>query len=116
MDKLVQSIVDGMRDLKGHRIAVVDMRELEDAPCEYFVICQGDSNIQVGALERSVREYVREHEGVKPFAVDGLDNSLWVAMDYGNIIVHIFMREQRDFYDIEHLWNDAKITELPDEY
>ena len=116
VDKTVQSIIEGMQELKGHRIVVVDMTKLEDAPCQYFVICQGDSNIQVGAIERSVRDYVRQHAGVKPFAVDGLDNSQWVAMDYGHIIVHIFQREQRDFYDIEHLWNDAQLTELPDEY
>lgn len=116
MEIIVQSIVEGMQELKGKRIAVVDLSELADAPCQYFVICQGDSNIQVGALERSVREYVREHQGVKPFAVDGLDNAQWVAMDYGHIIVHIFMRELRDFYDIEHLWEDGKITEIPDEY
>lgn len=116
MDKIVKSIVEGMQELKGHRIAVVDMTKLEDAPCEYFVICQGDSNIQVGSLERSVREYVRTHADAKPFAVDGLDNAQWVAMDYGHIIVHIFQREQRDFYDIEHLWEDAKITEIPEEY
>ena len=111
---IVNAIVEGIQDKKGKRITVVDLTKLQDAPCEYFVICEGDSNTQVNAIADSVKDVVRERVGEKPVAVDGLDNCVWVAMDYMQIIVHIFMRDTRTFYDIEHLWSDANLTDIPD--
>lgn len=111
--KLLAVIVEAMQEKKARKIITVDMTEL-DAPCQYFVICQGDSGQQVQAITESVKNYVRIHAQEKPFAVDGLENSQWVAIDYGPIIVHIFQPEIREFYDIEHLWSDAKTVEIPD--
>lgn len=113
-EQLVSEIVNGIQDKKGKRIAVVNLTALKEAPCGYFVICEGDSNVQVAAIATSVKDHVRDTLKVKPFAADGFENSLWIAIDYGQIIVHVFKREAREFYDIEHLWEDAEITFIPD--
>jgi len=110
---LVQNIVEGIQEKKGKKIMLVNMTKL-DGICRYFVICEGTSNTQIVAIEDSVKDYVREHINEKPFAVDGLNNALWVAMDYGDVMVHIFERETRSFYDLEHLWSDAILTGIPD--
>ena len=111
-EQIVNKIVEGIQERKGKRIVVVDMSDLQEAPCSYFVICEGDSRVHVGAIAQSIKDWVRDEIKVKPYAVDGLENSEWIAMDYGQIIVHVFQREPREFYDIEHLWEDAKLTEI----
>ncbi|MCL2596379.1 MAG: ribosome silencing factor [Paludibacter sp.] len=103
-------IVEGIQELKGKRIVMVDMTELHDAPCSYFVICQGDSNIHVNSITNSVRRWVRDKIHVHSTVIDGLENCRWVAMDYNEIIVHIFQRYEREFYDLENLWTNAKLT------
>lgn len=110
-DELTAALVEGIKNKKGHRIVVVNLESLPEAPCARFVIAEGNSSTQVCAITDEVEDYVRKELGVKPFAVDGLDNAEWVAMDYGSIIVHLFQRAARDFYDIEHLWEDGVITE-----
>lgn len=112
-EKLVKTIIEGIQEKKGKNITVVDMTKLE-AVCRYFVICEGTSNTQILAIEESVKDYVRIHTRTKPFAEDGLNNALWIVMDYGDIMVHIFERETRAFYNLEHLWSDAILTDIPD--
>ena len=111
---LIDKIVEGIQEKKGKGITIVDMEKLGNSICDYFVICQGNSPNQVSAITDSVADTVRENCGKKPYAIDGLRNSQWVAMDYGDILVHVFLPDVRAFYDIEHLWADAKITEIPD--
>lgn len=103
-----------MQEKKGRQIVVADLRKLRDCVCQYFVICTGGSPQQVQTLAQSVGETVREQVGDRPLAVDGMTHANWVAMDYGELIVHILLPEQREFYDIEHLWADADLTSLPD--
>lgn len=112
---LTEAIAEGIRNKKGRNIVLVDMSALESAPCRCFVIAEGNSNTQVAAIADEVEDYVRKTLHEKPFAVVGQDNAEWVAMDYSDVIVHIFQPQTRAFYDIEHLWGDAKITMLPDE-
>ena len=112
-EQIVTKIVEGIQERKGKEIVVVDLTKLNDAPCSYFVICEGDSNVHVNAVGMSVKEYVAEKTKNKPFAVDGFDNCEWVAMDYGHVIVHVFQRHFREFYDLEHLWADARIKRIP---
>ncbi len=110
---LINTIVEGMQENKAKNIAIVDMTKL-DAPCQYFVICDGTSSAHVSAIADTMREYVRDTIKEKPFAYNGYDNAEWIALDYGVAIVHIFNREIREFYDIEHLWDDAEIEWIPD--
>lgn len=105
---LVEKIVEGIQEKKGHDIKVVDLSNIEDTVCRAFVICTGNSPTQVQAITDSIEETVRKAIGQKPTATDGLRHAMWVAMDYTDVIVHIFLPETRDFYDIEHLWADAK--------
>lgn len=113
---LVDQLVQGLQEKKGSQIAVVDLREIDDTICQYFVICTANSPSHASALADSAAEFARLKAGSKPLAVDGLRHALWVAMDYADVMVHIFLREEREFYDLEHLWADASITEFPDEY
>jgi len=113
-EQIVEKIVEGIQERKGKNIVVVNLTKLQEAPCSFFVICEGDSNVHVNAIGMSIKEYVREKINEKPFATDGFENSEWIAMDYGQIIVHVFQRHTRAFYDIEHLWSDAKLTKIKD--
>ena len=111
-EQIVKNIVEGIQERKGKEIVVVDMNRLNEAPCSYFVICEGDSNVHVNAVATSVKEYVQEKMQVKPYATDGFENAEWIAMDYGQIIVHVFQRQIRQYYDIEHLWADAQLQKI----
>lgn len=113
---LLDTIIEAIKDKLGHKIVITDFSKINNVICKYFVICQGNSNIQVDAIAGSVSDATREKLGEKAIGVTGLDNCLWVAIDYGNIMVHIFEPEAREFYDLEHLWEDAKITEIPEEF
>ncbi|MBO7471902.1 MAG: ribosome silencing factor [Bacteroidaceae bacterium] len=112
-NELVEAIIEGLQDKKGRDIVVADLTEIPDAVCRYFVICTGGSPLQVAALAHSVGDTCREKVAAKPIAVSGLHNAVWVAMDYAEVIVHIFVPELRSFYDIEHLWADADLQSIP---
>lgn len=112
--QLVQTIVEGIQEKKGKKIVTVDLSQIESASASHFVICEGQSTTQVAAIADSIREYVRKTTGVKPFGYDGYQNAQWIIIDYGNILAHVFLPEYRNFYKLEQLWNDAKLTEVPD--
>ena len=113
-EELVQKIVEGIQEKKGYKIVVADLTKIGDTICKYFVICQGNSTSHVSAINDSVREYVRENTGIRPIGADGLTNAEWVVMDNADVMVHIFLPEARDYYNLEHLWADAKLTTIPD--
>ena len=110
---LVQKITEGIQEKKGQNIVVADLTEIDDTICDYFVICEGNTPTQVAAITDSIEDYVRIHANEKPIGTDGLRNAQWVAMDYSNVIVHIFLPEVREFYNLENLWADAQLTEIP---
>lgn len=112
-EQIVEKIVEGIQERKGKEIVVVDMSKLKESPCNFFVICEGDSNVHVNSVALSVKDYVNDTVKLKPYATDGFETAQWIAMDYGQIIVHVFQRAQREFYDIEHLWADAEIKLIP---
>ena len=111
---LVEKITEGIQEKKGKNIVVADLTNIDDTICNYFVICQGDSPSQIAAITDSIKDYVREETGQKPIAIDGLKNTQWIAMDYSDVLVHIFLPEVRAFYNLENLWADAKLTTIPD--
>lgn len=110
---LVDTIINGIQEKKGRDITTVDLRDIETAPCAYFVICTGGSPQQVDAIADSVEEFARKEAQEKPAAIAGRSNAQWVAMDYGTVMVHVFVPEMRDYYDLEHLWDDAQLSEIP---
>ena len=113
-ERLIQQITEGIQDKKGKNIVIADLTKIEDTICKYFVICQGNSPSQVTAIVESVKDFARKENNAKPLAIDGLRNTEWVAMDYADILVHVFLPEARNFYNLETLWADAKLTQVPD--
>lgn len=111
---LVQKITEGIQEKKGKNIIIADLSSIGDTICQYFVICQGNSPNQISAIVDSIKDYVRKEQAVKPYAIDGQKNAEWIAMDYSDVMVHVFMPETRAFYNLEHLWADAKLTSIPD--
>lgn len=111
---LIQKITEGIQEKKGKRIVIADLTSIDDTICKYFVICQGNSPAQILAIADSIKEHVRKETKEKPIGVEGLRNAQWVAMDYSDVLVHVFLPATRDFYDLEHLWADAQLTSLPD--
>ena len=113
--QLVEVITEGIQEKKGHDIVIVDMQGIDGAICNYFVICSGNSPTQVEAIMDSVEEQAREKAGEKPIRVVGEQQAQWIAMDYVDVMVHIFLPDVREYYDMEHLWEDAPMTWIPDE-
>lgn len=112
--QLVETAVKGIQEKKGRSINIVDMEGMEGVICQAFVICEGNSPSQVSAIADSVEETMRKELKEKPVKIAGTENSIWVAMDYVDIIVHIFLPEARDFYNLEALWQDAPTMQIPD--
>ena len=113
---LLDTIVKGLQEKKGRNIVTVDLREMPGAICQFMVICEGNNPNQISALSDSVWDMVNKEVKEKPISIEGLRNAQWVGMDYGTIIVHIFMPEMRSFYRLENLWEDSKIVRIPDIY
>jgi ribosome-associated protein len=111
---LLSSIIEGIFEKKGLNVLKIDLRKLENRITDYFVICHAQSTTQVSAICDSVEDAARIHAGERPIHVEGLDNCFWVLLDYGGVIVHIFLEEHRNFYSLESLWGDAKIEVMED--
>jgi len=111
-DILLTLILKGIEEVKGNDITILDLREIDTAVCDYFIICNGNSNTQVNAIVNSVQKVVSKEIQDKPWHVEGAENGEWVLMDYVSIVVHVFQKHIREYYNIEDLWGDAKFTVL----
>ncbi|WP_179335878.1 ribosome silencing factor [Winogradskyella costae] len=115
-DQLITSIIGGIEDVKGKEITLLDLREIENTVCDYFIICEGTSNTQVNAIVGSIQKQVSKTLKDKPWHIEGTENAEWILMDYVNVVVHVFQKHIREYYDIEELWGDAKITQIETSY
>ena len=113
---LVDKIIEGIQEKKGEDIVVADLTEIGDTICDYLVICQGNSPTQLEAIVRSIAEVTARDLHEKPVGLDGYRNAEWVAMDFVDVVVHVFLPEFRAFYQLENLWADAKLTQIPNLY
>lgn len=111
---LCDVIVEGMKDNKAKNIVVLDLRKIENAVTDFFVICSGDSSTQVEGISSSVARLVRKDLQEKPWHQEGKGNNQWILLDYVNVVAHIFFHEQRNYYELEELWADAVRTDIPD--
>lgn len=111
---MTESIVKGLFEKKGEKVALIDLRKIESRVCDYFVISHASSTKQVDSLAWSVEDVVRKETGRKPYHIEGRGNCIWVLLDYGDVLVHIFQQPYRDFYDLESLWADGRVTILED--
>ena len=111
---LLGSIAEGIFEKNGMNVLKIDLRKLENRITDYFVVCHASSTTQVSAICDSVEDVVIKKAGEKPMHIEGLDNCYWVLLDYGTVIVHIFLEEYRHFYSLESLWGDAVISAMED--
>lgn len=111
---LTSLIIEGAHDLKGKSVTIVDMTSIAAAPTPEFIIVEGTSTMQVASIADNIREHLFEKAGIKPYNYDGYTNSEWIVIDYGPVLVHIFLPEARQKYNLEELWSDAVITDIPD--
>ena len=109
---LVAKIVEALQDKKGRNIITMNLTEVPGSICQYFVICEGGSPTQVSALSDSVWDKVSDDLKEKPLGAVGMREAQWIAMDYGTVIVHIFLPELRSYYNLENLWADAEVKEF----
>lgn len=104
-------IIDSIQDIKGKNIIKLDLRHLDDAPTDFFIVCEGESNTQVKAIADNVYLRVKKEGYSFPSHYEGQQNALWILLDYFSTVVHVFYKETREFYQLEDLWGDAIFTE-----
>lgn len=114
-DELVKIIAEGLQETKAKDIQIIDMRHIEEAAFQYFVVCEGSSSTHVASIADRLEDYVREQAGEKHLGMNGQQARLWMAVDYGHVLVHIFQHETREFYRLESLWSDAEITKIEEQ-
>lgn len=113
--ELREKVVEGIQKKKGHDVVVLDLSQVENAVCRYFIICHGDSNIQVTAIAASIEENVKTNLKESILHREGYRNAQWILLDYGEVMVHIFQKHYREFYNLEALWADAKREDIIEE-
>ncbi|MBD5282401.1 MAG: ribosome silencing factor [Bacteroides sp.] len=111
---LNQLIIEGIQERKGRGIVHIDLKDVADSAAADFFVCEGTSATHVASIADSVRDYLLENGRIKPYNYDGYETSRWIVLDYGSALVHIFVPEERQRYNLEELWSDGKITEIPD--
>lgn len=109
---LIDTIIGAIQDTKGDKVMIFDLSGIENSVAETFIICSGNSNTQVSAIAGNIEKKVRNEIQERPWHVEGTENATWVLVDYVSVVVHVFQQETREYYDIEELWGDAKITHI----
>ena len=115
-DDLISNIILGIDNVKGLDVSLLDLRDIENTVCSYFILCSGSSNTHVNAIVSAILKTVSKELKEKPFHTEGNDNAEWVLIDYVNIVVHVFQKQIRENYNIEGLWGDAKTTKIAANY
>jgi ribosome-associated protein len=112
---LNEAILEGIKKIKGKDITIIDLNTIKHTECGYFVICHGTSSTHVSSIAESVEKKMKEIAGERALHTEGYNNALWILLDFGEIVVHVFDEKTRNFYDLESLWSDAKITKIDPE-
>ena len=113
-EKLCQIVVKGMQEKKAEEIVILDLRKINSAVSDFFVICSGNSDTQIDAIAESIEEEVLKIDRENPWHKEGLNNKSWVLLDYVDVVAHVFTKQEREFYNLESLWGDAKIKVIED--
>lgn len=111
-EALIAKIVDAIQDIKGEDIKVLDLTNIENSVADYFIVCSGNSNTQVASIAGNIEKKVRNELKDRPWHVEGTENAMWILVDYISVVVHVFQKHIREFYDIEELWGDAKVISV----
>ena len=115
-DALISNIILGIDNVKGIDVSLLDLRDIENTVSSYFVVCTGSSNTHVNAIVSAIQKTVSKELKEKPFHTEGSDIAEWVLIDYVNVVVHVFQKQIREYYNIEELWGDAKTTKIASNY
>ncbi|MEC7247152.1 MAG: ribosome silencing factor [Bacteroidota bacterium] len=99
-DTLITNIIEGIDNLKGEKINIIDLRKIDNSVCKYFIICSGNSNTHVKSISNSIQKHVWKETNENPWHVEGEERCDWILIDYVDIAVHIFKKETRIFYDL----------------
>ena len=111
-EELAQQIVEAIQDRKGNNIKLLDLRKLDYAVSDFFVICEAESSTQINAIFENIDAMVKKNLGQDPINVEGREESIWLLMDYMDVVVHIFKPEARAFYRLEALWAESSVKEF----
>ena len=111
-NRLLDNIINGIQEKKGKKITIIDLKGISGVICDFFVICEGSSSTQVAAVAESIEHVVKRDAKESPIRVQGQQMAEWIGIDYGDIIVHVFLPELRSFFNIENLWSDAKTEKI----
>ena len=111
-EEILTSIRDGIQQVKGNDIKILDLKNIETSVCKYFVICSGSSNVHVMSIADNIKKHVSKEIKERPWNSEGYKSSEWILLDYSDIVVHVFQKKTRDLYKLEELWGDANIKEL----
>lgn len=114
-EQLSKMIIEGVQDKKGKDIVSLNLSNIPNAVCSYFIVCHGTSSTQIGAIADSVMEKVKLNTGENPWHKEGFENAEWILIDYVDVVLHIFQKSVRDFYQLEELWADAEIQQVESE-
>jgi len=110
--QLIDKIIEAIQDTKGEDIQILDLSQIENSVADVFIICSANSNTQVAAIAGNVEKKVRNEIKERPWHVEGTENAMWILVDYVSVVVHIFQKHVRDYYEIESLWGDAQVTKI----
>ncbi len=113
--RLLEVIVESIKEKKGLDLVSIDFTNTGSGVTNYFIICNGNTTTQVEAIANNVRDKSLEVLKEKPWKVGGYRNAQWILLDYVSIVVHVFLPEQREFYNLEGLWGDGEITKYDNE-
>tara|TARA_B100001996_G_C18607329_1_gene572307 strand:+ start:758 stop:1129 length:372 start_codon:yes stop_codon:yes gene_type:complete len=113
---LITEIISGIEIVKGEKINLLDLRKIENSICDYYIVCNGNSNTHVNSIANSIQKIVSKKIHEKPFNTEGISNGEWVLMDYIDVVVHVFQTHIREYYNLEALWADAITTKIDSNY
>lgn len=111
-EEIVNKVIEALEDHKAQEIVKIDLRKIENCFCSFFVICHGTSGTHIAGLTDAVEEKVKEDLNESPYHTEGMNVSRWVILDYGDVVVHIFDKELRDYYQLEDFWGDGIIETI----
>lgn len=114
-DSISEIVIKGIQEKKGKKIVSMNLKKIQNAVTDYFIICHGTSSTQVEAIADSVEFEVRKETGMKPWHKEGFQNAEWILLDYTDVVVHVFQEKTRNFYQIESLWADAEVMNIESE-
>ncbi len=115
-EKLMDIVVDGMKEKKALDIVILDLRDIKNAFADFFIICSGNSETQIDAIADSVEEYAYKFASQGVWHKEGKENKEWILLDYVDVVANVFRKSTREFYSLEQLWGDAKLTAVETVY